>query len=123
MKKFAKVMAVVLCLVLCFALAACGNKNTSVEGTTWSLNSVTDAQGTKVTGEEMASVFGNTVYEFKANGVWAVTAAEQALEGTWSQDGTTVTMTDPNGTTSSGTVSGDELKIESAAGVCVFKKN
>ena len=122
MKKIAKVLIVTICLILCVSVTACGKKDATVEGSTWKIVSVTDPEGNVMSGDQIESVMGSTTYEFKASGVWVINSADQSIEGTWAQDGNTVTMTSADGTAYSGTISGDEMKAENAGGVTVFKK-
>ena len=124
-KKVVMILAVVLCIALCMALTACGSngasQSTSVEGTKWAVSSVTDADGNETTGDDIAAVVGDITYEFQGDGVLAVTAAGQTVEGTWSQDGNKITI-EANGETSEGALDGDALTFEVNGATTVFTK-
>ncbi|HEX3020876.1 MAG TPA: hypothetical protein VHQ24_07950 [Lachnospiraceae bacterium] len=118
-KGLAQLLVVVLVCSVMFM--GCGKKDSSVEGTTWAIASAIDAEGTEVTGEELATVYGDITYEFQKDGVLLLTAGEQSLEGTWSQDGKEVTI-DAGGQTTTATVDGKTMTAESEAGTVTFEK-
>ncbi len=119
-KTISKILLVTVCAVLCLSLAACGgSKGTSVEGTTWKMTSITTSDGTEMSGDDLESVFGETLYAFEADGVLAIASAGQEIEGTWSQDGDTVTI-EASGAATSATVSGSTMTLENEAGSCEF---
>ncbi len=105
-------------------LSACGgDKNTDVTGTTWALSG--GSQGDlKITKEQIETVMGGEItYSFEADGklVMEVPALGVSAEGTWKQDGNTVTV-EVEGQSADMTLDGDTLSITQGDVVATFSK-
>lgn len=105
-------------------LSACGgDKNTDVTGTTWALSG--GSQGDlKITKEQIETVMGGEItYSFEADGklVMEVPALGVSAEGTWKQEGNTVTV-EVEGQSADMTLDGDTLSITQGDVVATFSK-
>lgn len=72
-----------------------------------------DDKGTELTEEQMTSLLGEIVYEFKSEGVLVLSMAGQNVEGTWSQDGNKVTF-EFAGEKVTADLDGDKMSIENS---------
>ena len=109
-----KVFALLLTLIAVMSLVACGggdSKNTDLTGTTWALSG--GSQGdTTVDKATLESLFGGEMtYTFNEGGTVTAAAAGLEAEGTWTQDGTTVTI-DMDGQSTPMTLDGDKMLLE-----------
>lgn len=119
----AVVLTVVLGVAACLATAGCSQQPDadSVIGS-WTLTKIT-AEGTEVTGEQVAEVFGGVVsYDFQNGGKLVMSVSDSEVEGTWTQNGDKVTV-DIGGDSGEGTVSGDTLTIEAGGGVSEYTRS
>lgn len=120
-KRISTVLVLALCAILCVALVGCAaSGGASAEGK-WTLSSVTDPDGNEMTGEEIATVMGDTYYDLQSGGKLVVGAAGQEVEGTWKQDGSNVTL-ESNGQSFTATVDGNTMTLENEGAVSVFTK-
>ena len=117
-QKLFKAFALLLTLITVMSLVACGGgsdaaKDTDLTGTTWALSG--GSQGdTTVDKATLETLFGGEMtYTFNEDGrmTAAAAAAGVEVEGTWTQDGTTVTI-DMDGQSSTMTIDGDKLLLE-----------
>ncbi len=115
-QKLFKAFALLLTLITVMSLVACGGgsdaaKDTDLTGTTWALSG--GSQGdTTVDKATLETLFGGEMtYTFNEDGKMTAAAAGVEVEGTWSQDGTTVTV-DMDGQSSTMTIDGDKLLLE-----------
>ncbi len=108
-----KVLPLFIILVLALNITACGSKSstTDLTGTTWVLNS--GAQGdTTIDKATLESMFGGEMtYSFESDGKVTLSLAGVQIEGTWKQDGNTISL-DIQGDTGEMTLDGDTLSIE-----------
>lgn len=110
-----RVLTVLMALVMTFCLAACGNSDekTPVElaGTTWALSG--GSQGdTKVDKATLESLLGGEMtYAFAEDGKVTLALADAQVEGTYTQDGNSVSL-DIQGETGTMTIDGDKLLLE-----------
>lgn len=115
-------VGVLACSMLMFS-ACGGEKNTDVTGTTWALSG--GSQGDlKITKEQIETVMGGEItYSFEADGklVMEVPALGVSAEGTWKQDGNTVTV-EVEGQSADMTLDGDTLSITQGDVVATFSK-
>lgn len=115
-------VGVLACSMLMFS-ACGGDKNTDVTGTTWALSG--GSQGDlKITKEQIETVMGGEItYSFEADGklVMEVPALGVSAEGTWKQDGNTVTV-EVEGQSADMTLDGDTLSITQGDVVATFSK-
>lgn len=118
-RKFALVLALIM--VCATILTACGSKNVDVADTKWKLTSGEAADGTKVTGEMIESVYGEFTIEFKADGSCSVSISGQTAEATWKQEDKTVTLNN-NGTELVMVVDDGKLKVEEEGETIFFTK-
>ncbi|MGN8968836.1 hypothetical protein [Intestinimonas sp. HCP28S3_D6] len=125
MKKTSKLLSLLLALTLVLSLAACGggsgSETTDLTGTTWVLSG--GSQGdTTVDKETLEGMFGGEMtYAFEADGKVTLSLAGVSVEGTWSQDGNSVTV-DIQGDTGTMTLDGDKLTIEESGVTVEFSK-
>lgn len=127
MKKMHRALSLLLVGVLACSMlmfSACGGeKNTDVTGTTWALSG--GSQGdTKITKEQIETVMGGEItYSFEADGklVMEVPTLGVSAEGTWKQDGSTVTV-EVEGQSADMTLDGDTLSITQGDVVATFSK-
>ena len=113
-QKLFKAFALLLTLITVMSLVACGggdSKNTDLTGTTWALSG--GSQGdTTVDKATLESLFGGEMtYTFNEGGTVTAAAAGLEAEGTWTQDGTTVTI-DMDGQSTPMTLDGDKMLPE-----------
>lgn len=114
-KTTSKLLSLLLALTLVLSLAACGgggsSETTDLTGTTWALSggSQGDTEVDKATLEGLLG--GEMTYSFEADGKLVMALNGVEVEGTWSQDGSTVTV-DVQGDTGTMTLNGDKLTIE-----------
>ncbi|MDD3222328.1 MAG: hypothetical protein EOM34_16795 [Clostridia bacterium] len=113
MKKLA--LFVVLGFILTSILGGCGTK--SVAGTTWALDGG-EYQGHEISREEMEDTYGEILYMFRSDNVVTVSVDGMTDEGTWTQDGKTVTI----GGIGSLELKGNKLIMEDSESTIVFKK-
>lgn len=108
-----KVLPLFIILVLALNITACGSKSstTDLTGTTWVLNS--GAQGdTTIDKATLESMFGGEMtYSFESDGKVTLALAGVQIEGSWTQDGNTISL-DIQGDTGEMTLDGDTLSIE-----------
>lgn len=108
-----KVFALLLTLIAVMSLVACGGDaaKDGLGGTTWALSG--GSQGdTTVDKATLESLFGGEMtYTFNEGGTVTAAAAGLEAEGTWTQDGTTVTI-DMDGQSTPMTIDGDKLLLE-----------
>ena len=125
MKKTSKLLSLLLALTLVLSLAACGggsgSETNDLTGTTWVLSG--GSQGdTTVDKETLEDMFdGEMTYAFEADGKVTLSLAGVSVEGTWSQDGNSVTV-DIQGDTGTMTLDGDKLTIEESGVTVEFSK-
>ncbi len=108
-----KVFALVMVLVLSFSLVACGDDKTvgDLTGTSWALNSGTQGENT-IDKEALETLLGGEMlYTFNDGGKVTLSLAETEVEGTWAQDGNTVSL-NIQGETGTMTIDGDKLVLE-----------
>ena len=108
-----KILPLFLVLVLTMGLTACGSKSstTDLTGTTWVLNSGTQGD-TTIDKATLESMFGGEMtYSFESEGKVTLSLAGVQIEGTWTQDGDTVSL-DMQGDTGEMTLNGDTLSID-----------
>lgn len=122
-----KSLAILLIAMLSILTALIGvgcsqtDKGSEITGT-WTLSSVTSDDGSEVSGQDVADAFGGVVtYDFQDGGKLVTAVGDSEVEGTWTQDGDTVSV-DVGGQTGEGTVSGDTLTIESGGGISEFTR-
>ena len=114
-KTTSKLLSLLLALTLVLGLAACGggggSETTDLTGTTWALSggSQGDTEVDKATLEGLLG--GEMTYSFEADDKLVMALNGVEVEGTWSQDGSTVTV-DVQGDTGTMTLNGDKLTIE-----------
>lgn len=121
-----KTVAMALVALLCVGLALVAGCSQSADENSvvgkWTLEQVTAEDGTTVTGSEMSDAMGGEVtYEFKDDGTLVTAVGDVSVDGTWTQDGDTVSV-DVGGQAGEGTVSGDTLTIASGGGTSEFKR-
>lgn len=126
MKKTSKLLSLLLALSLALSLAACGgggsgSGTTDLTGTTWVLSGGSQGDVT-VDKETLESTFGGEMtYAFEADGKLTLSLAGVSVEGTWSQDGNTVSL-DVQGDTGTMTLDGDKLTMEESGVTVEFTK-
>ncbi|MGO5113556.1 hypothetical protein ACTQ33_00760 [Candidatus Avoscillospira sp. LCP25S3_F1] len=113
-QKLFKAFALLLTLITVMSLVACGggdSKDTDLTGTTWALSG--GSQGdTTVDKATLETLFGGEMtYTFEEGGKMTAAAAGVEVEGTWTQDGSEVTM-DVQGQSSTMTIDGDKLLLK-----------
>ena len=113
-QKLFKVFALLLTLITVMSLVACGggdSKDTDLTGTTWALSGGSQGDTTvdKATLETLLG--GEMTFTFAEEGKVTMAMSGVEAEGTWSQDGTTVTV-EAGGQTNTMTIDGDKLLLE-----------
>lgn len=120
-----KVVTLLMALVMAFSLAACGNsdKDNSVElaGTTWALSGGSQG-GTTVDKATLESLLGGEMtYTFSEDGKVTLALSGAEVEGTYTQDGNSVSL-DIQGETGTMTIDGDKLLLEQSDVTVEFTK-
>lgn len=121
-----RILTVLMALVMSFCLAACGDKNndadvTDLTGTTWALSGGSQG-GTTVDKPTLESVLGGEMaYTFAEEGKVTLSLNENSVEGTWTQDGNSVSL-DIQGQTGTMTLDGDKLVLEQGDVTVEFSK-
>ena len=117
-----KLLALVMALVLALGLTACGGGGGSdLSGTTWALSGGSQG-GVTIDQDTLESLFGGEMtYTFEEGGTVVLSLAGVSVEGTWSQDGNTVTL-DVQGDTGTMTLDGDTLTMEESGVTVEFTK-
>ncbi len=109
-----RVLTLIMAAAMVLCLAACGKSGADaadLTGTTWALNSGSQGDMT-LDKETLESMFGGEMtYSFEADGKLVLALAGTQAEGTWSQDGNTITL-DVQGDTGTMTLDGDTLSME-----------
>ncbi|MEG1560332.1 MAG: hypothetical protein RR398_05690 [Clostridia bacterium] len=124
MKSKVKILFAMVAVLLCLGMAACGapaknDADSSLEGTTWQITSITTTDG-KFDGDDVAAMLGGEVsYEFKANGVVTAHVGDNAFEATYKEGDGTLSITS-NGTTSEMVYDGETITFDNEAGACVM---
>lgn len=130
MKKVTAILALVfmlsVVLVGCQGQDESSNKvaKSALEGTTWTLESMVEPDGeTTAAAELMAEFGGEMIYEFKADGVFTLTAGSKGKsDGTYKEEGGKTIMEAKGSAPSTVTIEGDELTVENENGKAIFKK-
>lgn len=113
-----RLFSLLLVVVLALGMAACGGKS-DVTGT-WVLSGGSQ-DGVTVDQETLEAVMGEMTYTFEDGGKVTMSLAGVSVEGTWTQDGDTVTL-ESQGTTSTMTLDGDKLTLEESGVTVEFTK-
>lgn len=110
----ALILTFIVAAAMALCLAACGKSGSDaadLSGTTWALNSGSQGDMT-LDKETLEGMFGGEMtYSFQADGKLVLALAGTQVEGTWSQDGNTVTL-DVQGDKGTMTLDGDTLSME-----------
>ncbi len=119
------VLTVLMALVMTFCLAACGNsdkpEDTDLTGTTWALSGGSQG-GTTVDKATLENLLGGEMtYTFAEDGKVTLALSGAEVEGTWSQDGNSVSL-DIQGDTGTMTIDGDKLLLEQSGVTVEFTK-
>ena len=120
-KTWKTVLSFVLLVCLALSLAACGSKEpVDVKGTTWVLSGGADADGNKVTGEQIAALMGEITYEFGEDGnVTVLMDGESMGSAPYSQDGNKINF-EASGV--SATLEGNKMTMEQSGMSMEFTK-
>lgn len=128
MKKTSKIIVAVFALVsVMLLMVACSNDTpttgdtVTLEGTTWVISGGKTADGQEVTGDDVNAIFGEITYSFEADGKLVSSALGVESEGTYTQDGNSVTIT-AAGVSQTGTIDGDQMTFESEGNTVAFTK-
>lgn len=123
MKKALAVVMSVLAICM-FVFVGCGNSsstaNNSLENTTWSLNGA-ESSGVQVTKDQLDSIMGETTLQFKEDGQMSMSLAGESVDGTYTVNGNTISLT-MSGSTTDVTLDGDQITMESAGMQLFFTK-
>ncbi|MBE6758511.1 MAG: META domain-containing protein [Ruminococcaceae bacterium] len=115
-----KVFAIVLSVVMLFALVACAG-GSSLAGTEWKLTSM-KAEGIEVGAEFLEGLGINGSLTFTDKEV-TISAAGESETGTYTVEGNTITMT-ADGEDMIATIDGNDIIIDMGAdGIMTFTKN
>lgn len=125
MKKRLSVLLSVL-LVFSFVLAGCGKKDsasTGLENTTWTLTAAKEEEsGLEFTGDQLATLgLTDFSFEFKEDSKVTVSAAGQTGDGTYSVDGSEVTL-ESDGEKLALTLDGDKMEMKQDTLTMTFEK-
>lgn len=117
-----RVFSLLLVVVLAFSLAACGGSDSNdLTGTTWALSGGSQ-EGVTVDKATLESILGGEMtYSFEKDGKATMALAGVSVEGTWSQDGDTVTM-EAQGQSFTLTIDGDKLLMDQSGVTVEFTK-
>lgn len=122
-QRLLRLFALAMTLVAVLSLAACGGSDASTDltGTTWALSSGSQ-DGVTMDKETLEGLFGGEMtYTFAEDGKVTLALAGVEVEGTWTQDGDTVSV-DMQGDTGTMTIDGDKLTMEESGVTVEFTK-
>ncbi len=120
--KTMRAMTLFMALVLSLTLAACGGgKGNDLAGITWALSG--GSQGdVSVDKDTLEGILGGEMtFSFEKDGKVTFAMAGMEAEGTWSQDGNTISI-ESQGQSMSLTLDGDKLTMEQSGVTIEFTK-
>ena len=120
--KMTKLLSLAMALVLTLSLTACGGSGgNDLAGTTWALSSGSQG-GVTIDQDTLESRFGGSMtYTFEEDGTVVLALGGVSVEGTWTLDGSTVSL-DIQGDTGTMTLDGDTLTMEESGVTVEFTK-
>lgn len=120
--KTMRAMTLFMALVLSLTLAACGGgKSDGLAGTTWALSSGSQGDVTLDKDTLEGLLGGEMTFNFEKDGKVTFAMSGMEAEGTWSQDGNTITI-ESEGQSMSLALDGDKLSMEQSGVTLEFTK-
>lgn len=120
--KTMRAMTLFMALVLSLTLAACGGgKSDGLAGTTWALSSGSQGDVTLDKDTLEGLLGGEMTFNFEKDGKVTFAMSGMEAEGTWSQDGNTITI-ESEGQSMSMTLDGDKITMEQSGVTLEFTK-
>ena len=120
--KTMRAMTLFMALVLSLTLAACGGgKSDGLAGTTWALSSGSQGDVTLDKDTLEGLLGGEMTFNFEKDGKVTFAMSGMEAEGTWSQDGNTITI-ESEGQSMSMALDGDKITMEQSGVTLEFTK-